>query len=87
MADVIPWPRHRRYNCTRQHEDGGWTCPFCAGALFFCTTCKSAEGELTTDCPGGPVHEDTRRAVLNGQLDFKSGKWICVSASHRGDGA
>ncbi len=41
-----------------------------------CEICDAAEGELTTECPGRKTSYLERQAVLQGQGDFKNGRWI-----------
>ena len=49
----------------------------CDGELAFCTTCKSGEGDLTTECCGRPITEDESHKIYTlGTLDFIGGKWI-----------
>ena len=46
------------------------------GELAFCTTCKGAEGSLTTECCGRPMtEEETNRVYRVGDLDFIDGEW------------
>lgn len=67
---VLRFPRHKKWVCTDEHDDGGIHCGFCNGGLFFCVTCKGAEGSLTTDCPGERMSPEVERRVLCGQLDY-----------------
>lgn len=76
-GQILEWPKHHRKN----HPPGFWcddsrgTCYTCT--LFICTRCNGAEAELTTDCPGEPMHEAVIRDVLNGKTDYVSGQgWI-----------
>ncbi len=86
MGDVLRWPRHIRKDC--HHEpwsdiNPDYACGYCMGGLFTCSTCGSSEGELPTDCPGEPMHEDERAAVMNGHVDFRRGQWIAVAVSQK----
>ncbi len=48
----------------------------CEGNLASCTTCKGAEGSLTTECCGRPItEEEVHRIYEVGDLDFVDGKW------------
>jgi hypothetical protein len=43
---------HTYYVCDGQHDDGGWSCSYCAGGLQLCTVCGRGEGDLAEHCPG-----------------------------------
>lgn len=63
--------KHLRHICPDACD-----CPLCTGGLFQCTLCGSAEGELTTDCPGELVHPNNRELVLAGELNYSEGWWV-----------
>ncbi|QDH91773.1 hypothetical protein SEA_PHRAPPUCCINO_98 [Mycobacterium phage Phrappuccino] len=67
---------HTEYVCPGKHEDGGWTCMFCAGGLFLCTVCGSDEGASTTQCPGRRMTTTENEQVDAGRLDFRGGRWV-----------
>ena len=71
--------KHIAYVCNEIHDNGGWTCPYCAGGLFLCTKCGLAEGELTTECPGVPLTHSQYEDLERGTLDFKDGQWKTVN--------
>ncbi|HZA73350.1 MAG TPA: HD domain-containing protein [Propionibacteriaceae bacterium] len=84
---------HVEYVCPGEHEDGGWSCQFCAGGLFSCTRCGSFEGATTTHCPGRQMTKEESDAVYAGRLDFRreapeslegpnSGMWVLVGSPH-----
>jgi putative hydrolase of HD superfamily len=78
---------HVAHVCDERHEDGGWTCQFCAGGLFACTRCGSFEGATTTHCPGRQMTREQEEAVYAGRLDFRrkadgSGWWVHVGSPH-----
>ena len=62
---------HTWYKCPGNHEDGGWTCQFCAGDLGLCTKCNGFEGTLPTDCPGHKMTEQLEQAVYKDELDYR----------------
>lgn len=62
---------HVAYVCDRNHDDGGWTCQFCAGGLFACDRCGSFEGATTTRCPGRKMTAEQHDAVYAGRLDYR----------------
>lgn len=80
MGDIIRWPKHLAYHCPPG-------CPSCeidacpTQVLFTCATCGATEEELATECPGYRVHDQELAAVMNGHLDFRSGRWIAVVVS------
>lgn len=54
---------------------GPYGCNLCN--LFVCSVCGTAEGSLTTDCPGVSVSSDDQdRIYRDGNLDFRDGKWV-----------
>jgi hypothetical protein len=57
-------------------------CNICDGGLAVCSVCGSAEGSLTTDCPGGPVDYQRERQVYRGELDFVNGAWVVGRSRH-----
>lgn len=73
---------HVAFECAKDHDDGGWSCMFCAGGLFACTRCGSFEGMTTTHCPGDglDVRGNIGDAVYAGQLDFRDGEWVPVGS-------
>lgn len=73
---------HVAYECPGEHEDGGWTCMFCAGGLFSCTRCGSFEGGTTTHCPGEQMGANINDAVYAGQVDYREGEWVPVGSPH-----
>jgi putative hydrolase of HD superfamily len=84
---------HVRHVCELVHDDGGWTCQFCAGGLFACSRCDSFEGATTTHCPGRKMSAEEIDAVYAGTLDFRreapesaegsnSGMWVGVGSPH-----
>jgi hypothetical protein len=66
---------HVDYVCKRDHEDGGWSCQFCAGGLWACSVCDGFEGAMPTQCPGARMTADQSDAVYKGRLDFRAGRW------------
>lgn len=68
--------QHIDFVCKIEHEDGGWTCQFCAGGLFACSVCASFEGATTTHCPGYDMDYEQRDDVYEGRRDFRWGRWI-----------
>jgi 5'-deoxynucleotidase YfbR-like HD superfamily hydrolase len=73
---------HVDYVCPGEHDDGGWSCQFCAGGLFSCTRCGSFEGATTTHCPGRQMTGEEHDAVYAGELDFRSGQWVRIGSPH-----
>lgn len=73
---------HVAYVCDKDHENGGWTCQFCAGGLFACTRCDSFEGATTTHCPGARMTAEEHDAVYAGELDYRAGEWVKVGSPH-----
>jgi hypothetical protein len=74
---------HIAFECDpRSHDDGGWTCQFCAGGLFACTRCDSFEGAITTHCPGVRMTADQHDAVYAGTLDYRAGEWVEAGSPH-----
>lgn len=66
---------HIAFECDpRSHDDGGWTCQFCAGGLFACARCGSFEGATTTHCPGRMMTAKEHDAVYAGTLDYRAGE-------------
>jgi len=49
-------------------------CIICHGGINYCTTCKGAEGSLSTDCIGRELTDNEEIAISNGD-DFINGKW------------
>jgi hypothetical protein len=81
MSNVVQFPRHKLFKCSGDTDPCYvGACMFCGGGLAYCVTCKGGEAELPTDCPGEPMHPDEKAAVMNGHVDFKAGRWVCVSA-------
>lgn len=69
---VIRWPKHVRMVCERWPELGG------------CSTCGGWEGEVPTDCPGAPMTQEQKDAVLGGRLDYFRGEgWSTVTRMQR----
>lgn len=73
---------HVDYVCTTEHEDGGWSCQFCAGGLFACARCGSFEGATTTHCPGVRMTAEQHDAVYAGELDYRAGEWVKAGSWH-----
>lgn len=71
----FPTLAHTEYVCTTVHEDGGWTCQFCAGGLSACAVCGSFEGATTDHCPGAEMAWGQREAVYAGTLNYRDGAW------------
>lgn len=72
MSEVVLFPRHKLHRGW-SHPPGdetALTCHICRGGLAFCTVCKGAEGDLTTDCPGYSPSEDTRSMISSGHINF-----------------
>lgn len=67
---------HVQYACPGDHDDGGWSCQFCAGGLFACDACGSFEGATTSECPGVQMTADQADAVYAGTLDFRDDAWV-----------
>lgn len=74
-AVEFPKLSHTDYVCTTVHEDGGWTCQFCAGGLSACAVCNSFEGATTDHCPGDRMTADQLDAVYAGTLNYRDGAW------------
>jgi hypothetical protein len=66
-ATVLQFTGHKRCNDVHTNYDG---------ALYRCFTCHGAEGDLPTHCPGKPMRETQRKAVMLGELDYKDGQWV-----------
>jgi len=43
--------------------------------LTWCTTCKTGECALTTECCGRPITKEEGRRICDGDLDFIDGVW------------
>ena len=41
-----------------------------------CRNCGGSGGALPTQCPGRPMTDDERQAVLEGLLDYVDGQWL-----------
>ncbi|WP_219152291.1 hypothetical protein [Amycolatopsis sp. TNS106] len=67
--------KHIDYVCPGGHDDGGWSCMFCAGGLFSCSVCGSFEGATTTHCPGYNMYAEYGDRIYAGEIDFRDGKW------------
>lgn len=66
---------HVEYKCGDDCEMTA--CPYCQGGLFYCTVCHALEGALTTECCGRRITlEEEYRIYIEGNLDFKGGKWV-----------
>ena len=69
---VLAFPLHRLkrrcepscYNCQEFDKD----CIF--EVLAHCEVCQCSECELANDCPGEPVHDEVRRDVCGGLVDY-----------------
>jgi hypothetical protein len=88
-AARVTWEQsgHVEYRCAGDHEDGGWSCQFCAGGLTLCDVCGSFEGATTTHCPGRKMTAEQHDAVYAGRLDFRrkadgSGWWVHVGSAY-----
>jgi hypothetical protein len=66
---------HIDFVCPGEHEDGGWSCMFCAGGLSACTRCRAFEGAWPDECPGKSMTEEQYNAVYAGTLNFRDGQW------------
>ena len=53
-------------------------CPVCEGGLCTCEVCGGSEGELPKHCPGAPMTEKQRSAVMDGSIDFQDGAWLAL---------
>lgn len=69
-GQVIPFGRHRLQP---------W------GELAYCPVCGGAEGDLPEHCPGYPMTDEERAAVLAGELDFRrsEGGWTSWTRDRR----
>lgn len=67
---------HIDYVCPGEHDDGGWTCQFCAGGLWACSVCSGFEGAMPTQCPGTGMTADQSDLVYGGLLDYRKGAWV-----------
>jgi hypothetical protein len=73
-AQVIPFPRHRMVLC---HDMAG-------RVALVCDSCQGQGGlDLPTDCPQAEMQLLEMVAVMNGHLDFRAGRWVCVSEEGR----
>lgn len=59
MGTFIRFPKHQMI-CAPPPND-------CLGG---CKTCGGWEGEVPTDCPGVPMSEEQKQAVMDGRLDY-----------------
>lgn len=75
LEDATPKREHVDYVCTVQHENGGWTCQFCAGGLFACSVCGAFEGATPDECPGVKMTEMQTDQVYAGVLNYRAGEW------------
>jgi hypothetical protein len=66
---------HIAFVCSGEHEDGGWSCMFCAGGLAACTRCTAFEGAWPDECPGEDMTSEQFDAVYAGRLNFRDGAW------------
>lgn len=74
---------HVAYECPGGHEDGGWSCQFCAGGLFACVWCDSFEGATTTYCPGLAMTPEQHDAVYAGKIDYRMPDgWVEAGSPH-----
>lgn len=64
------WVHHYSGECRNSGH-----CSICNGDTMVCSNCRSTDKELTTDCPGAPVHPEIRKLVLAGIIDFIGKKW------------
>lgn len=48
--------------------------------LDHCKVCGGAEGDLTSDCPGYLVSEETQREIYMGRVDFIDMQWVHKSS-------
>ena len=53
------------------------TCQACV--LDVCEVCKAVEAELPTECPGVKMTWEQLKAVQDGTLDYRGGRWISKS--------
>jgi hypothetical protein len=59
-------------------------CAICDGGLFSCALCLGAEGSLPSHCPCRAMTEQEQVEVMDGQLNFRLGRWRPESnRSHR----
>lgn len=60
----------------KKHTDGcNGSCVICDGGLSICSVCNGAEGQLTTDCCGRKLSQDTLNAVYEGRINYRNGEW------------
>lgn len=59
--------------CERRGEPCNERGPSCV--LFFCSVCRGAESDLTSECCGRPITEEESKAITDGKLDYKRGEW------------
>lgn len=59
--------KHVREKCTDSE---------CNETCFVCSVCGAYEGGLATECPGSKIHYEVQKAIHEGKIDFKNGKWI-----------
>lgn len=67
--------QHILYVCDGIHEDGGWSCQFCAGGLSACVTCGAFEGMWPDECPGRQMSAIQGDGVYEGELNYRAGEW------------
>lgn len=66
---------HVLHVCPGKHEDGGWSCMFCAGGLSACDRCGAFEGAWPDECPGTAMTGEQSDAVYAGRLNYRDGGW------------
>lgn len=66
---------HQYHVCTERHEDGGWSCKFCAAGLSMCDVCSAFEGAWPDHCPGNRMDMRTIDLVYTGRLNYRDGWW------------
>lgn len=64
--------------CDKQHEDGGWSCMWCAGGLSYCTRCGAFEGATPSECPGVQMSYEQSDRVYEGIIDYRFGQWCAA---------
>lgn len=75
MAEQPDLDGHVMHVCLGDHEDGGWSCGFCAGGLSACDECDAFEGAWPDQCPGERMTGGQAERVYRGELNYRDGAW------------